>query len=173
MQLFFQTSASLIFLLFLASCGSITAQFKQASEANENQPKSQLRIIANSFVKAVPDKNCIDWGSPGAGTVFGGMVGSDGYKGRSLNMPFPPASVKSSNMAEMFIAANKPITLVFQTGAESAYFCSISGSFIPEKEKNYEATLMMDESRGRCFFNLIELGEIRVPIKISAASDCK
>ena len=159
-------------LALLVGCGALTAQFKQAEEAKENQPRAKLRIIANSFVKAIPNKDCIDWEAPGSGTVFGGIVGSSGYRGRSLDMPLPPSSVNPAGMGEMYVAANKPITLVFETGPDSSYFCSVSGSFTPEKEKNYEATLVLDIPKNKCFFRLNELQETRIPIKISEAKSC-
>jgi len=168
----------LFFVAVLGGCGSLETQFKQASEPMEDQPRARLRIIANSLVKAVPGKSCIDWSSPGAGTVFGGGFGSSGYKGRTLNMPYPP-NVKKSEMGELYVSADKPLTLAFLTTPEGissggrTYHCQVSGTFIPGKDKDYEASLILDPAKSQCFFGLTELGENRSPVPITSASLCK
>ncbi|MEO8119658.1 MAG: hypothetical protein ABI606_10100 [Rhodoferax sp.] len=167
-----------IFSVFAGGCADISTQFKQASEPPENAPRARLRVLANSLVKAVPGKDCIDWSAPGAGTVFGGIVGSSGYRGKSIDMPFKP-QVNNSDFGEMYIAAGKPITLAFLTTPEGitsagrVYRCSVAGAFVPEKDKDYEAELRLIPSSNQCVFNLSQLGETRPPIQVVSVSACK
>jgi hypothetical protein len=172
----FKKSCSVfLFSIFLAGCASVATQFKQASEPAEDESRARLRIIANSLVKAVPNKGCIDWNTQGAGTVFGGIFGSSGYRGRTLNMPL---QFDVKNSGEMYVAAGKPFTLVFMTGPEGisykgrTYQCSVSGSFIPQENKDYEARLMFEASIKQCVFSLTEIGEKIMPVKIAEASRC-
>ena len=158
--------------ILLIGCSSMGTQFKAAEEASADVPRARLRVVANGFVKAIPNKSCIDWNAPGAGTVFGGVVGSSGYRGRTLNIPLPPGGVKSSDMAEFYVAANQPITLVFLTGPDSAYSCSVQGSFVPEAEKDYEASLMLNARKRVCRLMLNEIGTNRIPAKVFSASNC-
>ncbi|HXU93353.1 MAG TPA: hypothetical protein VFP33_06825 [Gallionella sp.] len=159
------------FSVFVAGCADISTQFKQVSEPQEGVPRARLRILANSLVKAVPEKDCIDWSAPGAGTIFGGIVGSSGYRGRSIGMPFKPAN--TSDFGEMYIAAGKPITLVFLTTPENRYSCSVAGTFVPEKDKDYGAELWLNPSERQCVFRLSQLGETPLPVKVISASACK
>ncbi|GAB2877195.1 hypothetical protein GCM10027046_01280 [Uliginosibacterium flavum] len=142
-------------------------------EADESQPRAKLRVLANSWVKGIPNRDCVDRSAPGAGTVYGGLLGSDGYKGRSLDMPFRPTSVNASNIAEMYVAADKPIALSLVVADGAYVICILSGSFVPEKDKNYEARLFWDWSQKKCTFNLDELGDLKIPVKISKADSCK
>jgi hypothetical protein len=163
---------SLTFSVFAAGCADMSTQFKQVAEPQEGMPRARLRIFSNSLVKAVPEKDCIDWSAPGAGTVFGGIVGSSGYRGKSIGMPFKPQA-DTSDFGEMYIAAGKPITLVFLTTPENRYRCSVAGTFVPEKDKDYEAKLWLTPSESQCVFRLSQLGETPVPIKVISASACK
>ncbi|NMM11690.1 MAG: hypothetical protein HHJ16_15655 [Polaromonas sp.] len=166
----------LLSCVILFGCAQLSTQFKTAEEPVGGE-RARLRIIANSLVKAVPNKSCIDWSAPGAGTVFGGIVGSSGYRRRTLDMPAP--SSNHEDMGEMYVTAGQPFTLVFMTTPEGIvykgykYNCSISGSFIPENKKNYEAKLKLDPTLKICSFELIEIGEINKPIQINQASNCK
>ena len=159
---------SVVLFALLGGCGSLSTQFKAASEPPETEARARLRVIANSLVKAIPGKNCIDWNAPGAGTVFGGIFGSSGFRGRSINMPSPAADKRG--FGEMYVAADQPITLVFLTTPESRYHCSVAGSFVPQKNRDYEAELMLTPSE--CFFKLREIGEKVEPVAISKAVSC-
>ncbi|MDR2239547.1 MAG: hypothetical protein LBE33_03825 [Zoogloeaceae bacterium] len=128
-----------IFLLF--SCASISTQFTPFEEPASGD-RAKVRVIGNALVKAIPGKNCVDWSTPGAGTVLGGIVGSRGFHGRSLGMP-PGRDASKVDTAEFYAEAGKPITLVVMTTPEFRYECSATVSFIPEKDKNYEAQMMV------------------------------
>ncbi|MFN3296943.1 hypothetical protein [Caldimonas sp.] len=159
----------------LTGCGSISTQFKTASEPAETEARARLRVKANSLVKAVPGKSCIDWSAPGAGTVFGGMFGSSGYRGRSLDMPGTTSD--RTSFGEMYVAAGQPITLAFLTTPEGigcgwgrACHCSVAGSFVPEPGKDYEAVLRLFPSQ--CTLDVRELGEDARPVVLNPATPC-
>jgi hypothetical protein len=159
----------------LAGCGSISTQFKAASEPAETDARARLRVVAHSLVKAVPGKTCIDWSAPGAGTVFGGMFGSSGYRGRSLDMPSPIGNKRSAG--ELYVAANQPITLAFVTtpegipcGVGRTCHCSVAGSFVPEKDKDYQAVLQL--LGNQCSFAVRELDADGTPVTVTPAVPC-
>jgi hypothetical protein len=163
----------------VAGCASLSTQFKQASEPSETEARARLRIISNSLVKAVPGKSCIDWDTPGAGTVFGGIFGSSGFRGRLLNIPHLGAGKPESESGEMYVAAEKPLTLVFLTTPEGissggrTYHCSVAGAFIPQRNKDYEAELRLEPSSKQCIFKLSELAQAHIPIVVTPATWCK
>jgi hypothetical protein len=172
MRCFRNAIISVSFGVLFSGCGHLSTQFKPMSEPQEGVPRARLRVLANALVKAVPERDCIDWRTPGAGTVFGGIVGSSGYRGKSLDMPFKPRA-SASDYGEMYIAAGKPITLVFLTTPESNYRCSVAGTFVPEKDKDYEARLWLNSSVGQCVIDIGQLGETPLPINVKAASTCR
>lgn len=157
--------------LVLAGCAALSMQFKLFSEPKENEPQARLRVLANGFVKAIPNKSCIDWDAPGAGTVFGGIVGSSGFKGRSIGMD-NPRGYRAERAAELYVAAGKPLVLAFSTGQENMYVCQVAGTFVPEENKEYEAELILSESNRKCQFTLREIGEKERSIRVEYAGTC-
>jgi hypothetical protein len=167
---------AVLFALPVLGCSSLSTQFKAAAEPAEGD-RARLRVIANVLVKAVPNKSCIDWDSPGAGTVFGGIFGSSGYRGRTLNIP--ALNANKNDMGEMYVSADKPITLVMMTTPEGVgykgrlYSCSVSGSFIPQKDRDYEAKLLIDPQKDRCSIEVMEIGAVNVPVIVHQAEMCQ
>ncbi|MCL2076569.1 MAG: hypothetical protein FWH15_09090 [Betaproteobacteria bacterium] len=179
-----------ILMVLLAGCASIGTQFKAFEEATDGD-RARVRVIGNALVKAVPNKSCADWSAPGAGTVLGGIVGSSGFSGRSLgmppshNMPKVDKTEFSSwfyvavgetvehvslslhatkvNLAEFYVEAGKPVTLTLMTTPESNRQCNLSLTFVPDKDKDYEATMLVDYgsmfSSARCVAHVIDLGD--------------
>lgn len=168
----------MIAILILSSslvtgCSEITTQLKPMEEPIGGS-RSRLRVISDTFVKAVPERDCIDWSSHGAGTVFGGMAGSNGFRGRSLGMPNPP-STDLSTIAELYITADKPITLFYNYGGgvQGGYHCSFAVSFKPNIGKDYEAKFQFDEKSRQCFVIVRTLGQIQETVQVTSAQQCK
>lgn len=165
-------TAVLFGILGCAGCAEIGSQFSLAAEP-ATDPRARLRIVANSWVKAIPNRDCIDWESPGAGTAFGGIAGSSGYRGRSLDMP-DGAHLDRNYVGEMYVAADKPITLVFSTGIESRYRCMISATFVPEARKDYEAVLALAPAELQCRITVTSIvGNAREFIPLTSPRRCK
>ncbi|NUU00760.1 hypothetical protein [Herbaspirillum robiniae] len=165
-----------VIALLLSGCADLGTQFKAADEPKDGA-RARLRVVANMLVKAVPEKACIDWSAPGAGTVFGGIFGSSGYRGRSLNMPGAPRDGKSAG--ELYVTADKPFTLVLLTTPEGVayngrlYQCSVSGSFVPEENKDYEASIFIEPAQKSCSIKVVELGSPSVPVPVKNAERCQ
>jgi len=156
-------------------CTSIKTQFTAAEEPTDGD-RARLRVISNTWVKAAPNRSCLDLSAPGAGTIFGGVFGSSGYKGRSLNMP--GLKNKKDEVGELYVAGDKPITLELMTTPEGvgykgrAYSCSVVGSFTPQKNKDYEAKLILDPVAERCTIAVVELGAVNQPVQVMPAEYC-
>lgn len=165
---------SLLILSAIAfsGCSSIitTQQFKPMVEPAEGS-RARLRIISDSAVLAIPERDCLDWGAEGSGTAYANQgLGSKGFKGRSLGMP-DPQSLDLSTMGEMYIAADKPITLHYIYGVNPS--CANSIWFIPQDGKDYEVTMKVDLKSNTCFAVIFVLGQIRVPVKVNRVQVCK
>ncbi|MBV8250347.1 MAG: hypothetical protein JO200_18100 [Comamonas sp.] len=152
-------------VISIAGCGSIGTQFTTLAEPDSGD-RARVRVVqaASAFVRAVPGKSCLDWSTPGAGTVIGGMVGASGYKGRKLDMPGTDLS-KQFTSAEMYVAANKPITFAMLTGPESSLSCSVAAAFVPEKDKDYEVFFGMD--RRVCVARVVSLSDPTTKVDFS------
>lgn len=163
-------SLGLLAISALSGCAGIGTQFRPVAEPTDGA-RARLRVIGGgAFIKAVPGKSCIDWSSPGAGTVIGGIVGSNGYRGRSLGMPDAPA--KMDEAAELTVAAGEPFTLALVTGSESSLSCFIAGSFVPEAGKDYEARMQLDVRNKMCTMRLAEIGANYHPLPVQRAKSC-
>ncbi|MDR0633641.1 MAG: hypothetical protein LBF91_01520 [Azoarcus sp.] len=135
--------------VILAGCGSMGAQFASIGEVSESEPQARLRVLGGGgFVRGVPDSNCLDWSKPGAGTIIGGLVGSSGFRGRSLDMPNPERR-EGKPFAEIHVAAGKPFALAFMTGPEARYSCALSGVLVLDEGQDYEAEARMSDEEVR------------------------
>lgn len=153
--------------LILVGCGSAKTQFAAADEPGDGD-RARVRVVANALIKAVPNKTCIDWGAPGAGTISSaGLVGSKGYRGRSLGMPGADKYERDA-VAEFYVAGGKPYTLVLLTGPESRLRCSVGISFTPVANTDYEATLLLGS--GSCTASVRTLSG--QPVKTTEAQPC-
>ena len=175
MKLNTKSISCVILAALVAGCSAISAQFKKAEEGRDDEPRARLRIIADSWVKAIPDRDCTDWSAPGTGTVWGGIFGSRGYRDKSRNMPFPPVLGKQADMAEMYIAAERYITLCYVKDLDKYGNCGTCGSFFPKEGKDYEIVFEPCYSSSSQYnVALYEiLDERKVPIKISRAENCQ
>ncbi len=151
----------------LSACGSLSTQFRTADEAVDG-PHARLRVSGNVLVKAVPNKDCIDWDAPGAGTLLGGIVGAGGYRGRSLGMP-GAEKLDRASMGELYVAAEQPYTLVLLTTPESRLQCSVAATFVPKADVDYEARLVLD--KGACVASVSTVSGD--PVRLNRAQACR
>lgn len=170
----YQLTALLLSTL-LIGCAGIGTQFTKMSEPQSGE-RARIRVAANMLVKGIPNSACIDWSKKGAGTIFGGIVGSSGYRGRSLGIP-NPEGLSPRNSGEFYAVANQPITLVLLNTPDSRMRCSISGSFTPVAGKDYQVDLATSEVsmvKSRCEMRIREVTPTgSVPISIKQVSDCQ
>lgn len=128
------------------------------------------------LVKGIPNSTCIDWNKAGAGTIFGGILGSSGYRGRSLGM-HNPENLSARNSGEFYAVANQPITLALLDTPDSRLNCSISASFTPVVGKDYQVSLktgQVSDIKSRCEIHIREITTAGfVPIPIQKAVACQ
>lgn len=166
---------SLAAVLLLAGCSAAGTQFSKMAEPQEGE-RARVRIAANMLVRGMPETDCVNWQQKGAGTVFGGIVGSSGYRGRSLGMP-NPNGYKGRGMGEMYVRAGAPVTYVLSNTPESRMLCNVAVSFVPQAGRDYElsmATEMVGSQRSRCSARLTDISDGRsVPVEIKEARACR
>ncbi|MBH5329730.1 hypothetical protein H9Q10_08620 [Eikenella sp. S3360] len=163
-------------LLALGACSSVGTQFAKMSEP-ESGERARVRVVANMLVKGVPESDCLDWRKPGAGTIFGGMVGSSGYRGRSLNMPDPHNVSGSRRSAEFYVRAGKPLTLQLLNTPDSWQTCSLAISFVPQAGHNYEVAMITGQvdyqpDLGYCAARVFDLNSGR-QIQAEETTSCR
>lgn len=166
---------SLAAILALSACGSIGTQFTKMSEPTDGE-RARVRVVANMLVRGVPEKACLNWKQDGAGTVFGGIVGSSGYRGRSLKMP-NPNNFKGRSMGEMYVRAGKPVTYALSNTPESRMRCNIAVTFTPEANHDYELTMNTNRSgafESRCSAQVTDITNGgSTPVPLQRASACR
>lgn len=143
--------------VLLSACASANLQFKKMSESESTQ-RARVRVAANMLVRGIPESACLDYGKQGAGTVVGGILGTSGYRGRSLNMPNP--NQLSKNVAEFYVTANQPFTIELVNTPESSMKCSVAGTFTPQAGHDYEIIARTERSgafQSKCTLQLSDI----------------
>lgn len=163
-------------LFATVGCSGMGTQFKKAPEPTSGD-RARLRVVADqTMVKLVPGKDCVDLSAPGSGVVLSGGLGSHGYASRSLGMPSPE---KDHRFAEFYVEAGKPLTVLFLRVDDKDAMqiaCSISLTFVPEVDKDYEATLRVEKVSRRekvCIAAMHSLADPPEKVQYTRASDCK
>lgn len=123
----------------LAGCSSVGTQFSKMDEPSGGE-RARVRVAANMLVKGVPESSCIDWRKPGAGTIFGGIVGSKGYRGRSLGMP-DPNHLAGKRSGEFYVAGGRPFSVALINTPESRMKCNIAVTFVPQAGRDYQLAM--------------------------------
>lgn len=159
----------LLFVLLLTGCGTTKTQFSPMAEPMAGD-RARLRVITNWAVRGFPGLPCVDFHSPGAGTAIGGLLGTDGFKNRSLGMPAGMASPDMKS-GEMYIEAGKPITLFL--ASDQPLYCQVGMTFVPQKDQDYEAQLVLDRPSASCSANVISLSEPATKIEVRSVGFCK
>ncbi|SUO97075.1 hypothetical protein [Suttonella ornithocola] len=166
----------IITLLGLTACADIGTQFTQMSEPN-NGERARMRVTANMLVKGIPDSSCINWSKPGAGTIFGGIVGSSGYRGRSLGMPNPNNIALGRHSGEFYLTANQPFTVVLLNTPDSRQKCQIGLTFTPEPQHDYDLLMQTadkDLTHSICSAIIYDItNNQNIPVKAQKAQKCQ
>ena len=132
----------------LAGCGNIAAvkSFNTPYGSPTAGDTARLRVIANGMVRAVPEKDCVDWYSPGAGVIAVPKKGFADRNGETLGMPAGAAVGRGDAVSEVLVPAGKPFTLHFLDGGSSTAYGTVENClgmfwFVPEKGADYELVL--------------------------------
>jgi len=138
---------ALAMTLLLSGCSPMLVQLRAFDEPPENTERARLRVVANGWVRAVPNARCLAPLPEGSGTVFGlpRALGSSGFRGRSLGLPGPSSHryAESADFAEFHVAAGEPIILHMRAEATRlTRACGLSISFVPEAGQDYEARML-------------------------------
>ncbi|WP_050809165.1 hypothetical protein [Cardiobacterium valvarum] len=164
-------------LFLLTACTaihSIGTQFKPMVEPQDGD-RARVRVSANMLVRGSPNTSCMDWNSEQTGTILGGIVGSKGFRDRSLGIPDPNHS-KARDYAEFYVRTGEPFTLMLTNTPESRMTCSVGATFIPDKDHDYEfvlLTAMRGSLSSQCSVQAYDVtGGQSTPIAISEARSC-
>ncbi|MCE5978302.1 hypothetical protein [Pseudomonas sp. JR33AA] len=129
----------------LAGCGNIAAvkSFNTPYGSPSGGDTARLRVIADGMVRAVPEKDCVDWYSPGAGVIAVPTKGFADRNGETLGMPAGVSAQAGDAVSEVLVPAGKPFTLHFLDGGRSAGYDTVQNclgmfSFVPQKGADYE-----------------------------------
>jgi len=154
----------------LSGCGGMFLQFRPFAEPPDTADRARVRIVGNTLVTAMPNSSCSNPSVEGAGTILGSFFGSNGFRERSLGMP-GSASV-SGDAGEFYVAANAPLTLQLLTTPESRWQCRIAVSFVPEKDQDYEATMLLHNS-GICTARIVSLSQPEKKVAFQKVDACR
>jgi uncharacterized protein YceK len=164
----------LVFAVVLSGCSSILKGNVVVQEPKEG-PRARVRVVVSTTilnhvaVRAYPNSECIEYGSPGNGMVVNSQIGFEAnLNGQKIGMPKTVLSSKPrTNQAEVFVAANQPI-LFWYRGPDRSYIypktrtlysrpsCVISITFIPEAGADYELEFAI-KSADDCSYNATRL----------------
>lgn len=173
--------SALILSIGLTACAAVGTQFAKMEEAQSGE-RARVRVAANMLVKAVPESSCLDWSKPGAGTIFGGIVGSSGYRNRTIGMP-NPNGLKGRNSGEFYVSGGKPFAFQLTNTPESRMRCGIDATFVPQAGHDYEITVTTEilqssglfaPKRSLCAARVTDItnGQNQ-PVEIRRADSCK
>lgn len=172
MKLFF------VFIVAFAmtGCASLGAQFKKAAEADEGQDRARLRILAThkSIIKAVPEMECLDWSSPKAGVILGGVFSSRGYNKQAIDIPYIQ-NRQNMHWAELYVAADKPISIYYSGSSynRKEYTCDLAITFTPKPYHDYEVRAIIGGiGRVQCFLDVVSLSDPE-PVDFSRTFRCR
>ncbi|MFF5864240.1 hypothetical protein [Pseudomonas sp. NPDC012596] len=149
----------------LCGCGNMAAvkSFNTPYASPVAGDTARLRVVANGMVRAVPEKDCVDWYSPGAGVIAVPTEGFADRNGESLGMPASAAVQAGDAVSEVLVPAGKPFTLHFLDRGQSAGYDRVQNclgmfSFVPEKGADYEFVV---HGYSACDGSLKRLGDTR------------
>lgn len=158
----------------LTGCGNIAAvkSFNTPFASPSSGDTARLRVMANGMVRAVPEKDCVDWYSPGAGVIVSPKKGFADRNNENLGMP--AGAEAFGVVSEVLIPAGKPFTLSFLDGGSGGYGytrnCVGMFHFVPQKGGDYE---LVAKGYSACGVELKRLdGAAPAPVKPTKAEYC-
>ncbi|MDR1349970.1 MAG: hypothetical protein LBJ59_04165 [Zoogloeaceae bacterium] len=155
----------LLFFCALTGCA-----IQPVEEAQEGVPRARLRVIVDDrrgYTMGYPGSSCAGDRIPGFGSVTSGGIFTNNWDNRSLGMP-DSERIGGRLFAEIHIEANKSFVLQYRFRSSRFNLCDIAGSFIPQKNADYEARTWVDWNLRQCIIGLsVRAGDgqwISVPI---------
>jgi len=138
---------ALAMAVLLSGCSPMLVQLRAFDEPPASVERARLRVVANGWVRAVPNARCLAPLPEESGTVLGlpRALGSSGFRGRSLRLPGPASQryAESVEFAEFYVAAGEPIILHMRADATRlTRACALAVSFVPEAGQDYEVQML-------------------------------
>jgi len=120
-----------------------------------------------------PNRECIDPNEPGAGSVLGGGLGSNGFRGRLIGIPNPPTGKELENdTAEFYVAADKPVSFRSSfIGGQGRSTCNVALWFTPKESEDYQVTSTL--TGGYCRLKVTSLSRPEEKIPAHLADFCE
>ena len=145
-----------VLLLPLGGCGQV-ANVRSLSTGYvppQGGETARIRLLTDGLVRAVPERDCLDWNVPGAGVMASAKTGFPDHNGENLGIPGPIFSWAGAVSSELVVPANKPIAFHYLGRLQYSRQCAKTMTFVPRPGVDYmvQATMSAD-----CSFQLDEL----------------
>ncbi|WP_300719617.1 hypothetical protein [Pseudomonas sp.] len=145
-----------VLLLSLGGCGQV-ANVRSLSTGYvppQGGETALIRLLTDGLVRAVPERDCLDWNVPGAGVMASAKPGFPDHNGENLGIPGPIFSWAGAVSSELVVPANKPIAFHYLGRLQYSRQCAKTMTFVPRPGVDYlvQATMSAD-----CSFQLDEL----------------
>lgn len=145
-----------VLLLSLGGCGQV-ANVRSLSTGYvppQGGETARIRLLTDGLVRAVPERDCLDWNVPGAGVMASAKPGFPDHNGENLGIPGPIFSWAGAVSSELVVPANKPIAFHYLGRLQYSRQCAKTMTFVPRPGVDYmvQATMSAD-----CSFQLDEL----------------
>ena len=145
-----------VLLLSLGGCGQV-ANVRSLSTGYvppQGGETARIRLLTDGLVRAVPERDCLDWNVPGAGVMASAKTGFPDHNGENLGIPGPIFSWAGAVSSELVVPANKPIAFHYLGRLQYSRQCAKTMTFVPRPGVDYmvQATMSAD-----CSFQLDEL----------------
>ncbi|MEE8876705.1 hypothetical protein [Pseudomonas helleri] len=145
-----------VLLLSLGGCGQV-ANVRSLSTGYvppQGGETARIRLLTDGLVRAVPERDCLDWNVPGAGVMASTKPGFPDHNGENLGIPGPIFSWAGAVSSELVVPANKPIAFHYLGRLQYSRQCAKTMTFVPRPGVDYmvQATMSAD-----CSFQLDEL----------------
>lgn len=149
----------------------LAIQFRKMEEPADGD-RARIRAVRDGWVRASPGV-CMDWKQ--TGTVLGGVVGSNGYRGRIIGGMPDPNLHRHKTFAEFYVRADEPIAIAIVDGPEVKGPCDLAVTFVPKKDHDYDfyATSRLTGIKRECSILVSDItnGD-STPIEIKEAQAC-
>ena len=175
-------------ILFLSACSLVPEMqndikgYKKPYVEPTSGERVRVRFTSDGLVRAIPNRDCLDWDVPEGGMVLDRTTVSfndHSNQNKSLGMPDRAGSEKNGKkITELYAKANEPLVVDYQH-----LHCGLTAYFVPEAKADYEvdAFEIWTDIIGRyatCYFKLYRLEgaapEIRrIPIPATRTLTCQ
>ena len=145
-----------VLLLSLGGCGQV-ANVRSLSTGYvppQDGETARIRLLTDGLVRAVPERDCLDWNVPGAGVMASAKPGFPDHNGENLGIPGPIFSWAGAVSSELVVPANKPIAFHYLGRLQYSRQCARTMTFVPRPGVDYMVQATMSAN---CSFQLDEL----------------